>query len=107
MATATVDMSVLTGGFHALSDPTRIEILELLRGGERCQCELSDALDAAQSRLSFHLKVLREAGFITDRKDGRWVYYTLNVEALSEMGTFLSRLQTRAARLPIRSACCE
>ena len=40
--------------FHALSDETRLDILERLRGGERCVCELTDALDAEQSRLSFH-----------------------------------------------------
>ncbi len=49
--------------FHALSDETRLEIIELLRKGERCVCELTDTLDAAQSRLSFHLRVLKDAGF--------------------------------------------
>jgi DNA-binding transcriptional ArsR family regulator len=48
--------------FHALSDETRLEIIGLLRGGERCVCELTDTLDAAQSRLSFHLRVLKDAG---------------------------------------------
>ena len=57
--------------FHALSDETRLEIIELLRKGERCVCELTDSLDAAQSRLSFHLRVLRDAGIVRDRKDGR------------------------------------
>lgn len=66
--------------FHALSDETRLAVLELLRSGERCVCELQDALDAAQSRLSFHLKVLREAGLVRDRKEGRWSYYALNPE---------------------------
>ncbi len=66
--------------FHALSDVTRLDILERLRDGERCVCDLMDSLDAAQSRLSFHLKVLREAGLVTDRRDGRWVYYTLKQE---------------------------
>ena len=63
--------------FHALSDPTRLSILQRLRFGERCVCDLTDALDAAQSRLSFHLKVLK-AGLVTDRREGRWMYYTLN-----------------------------
>ena len=62
--------------FHALSDPTRLAILELLRGGERCVCDLQDELDAAQSRLSFHLRVLKDAGLVTDRREGRWSYYT-------------------------------
>jgi len=71
--------------FHALSDETRLQILERLRAGERCVCELTDALDAAQSRLSFHLKVLKDAGLVSDRREGRWMYYTMNPEALGEM----------------------
>ena len=70
--------------FHALSDETRLGILEMLRGGERCVCELTDALDAAQSRLSFHLRVLKDAGLVTDRREGRWSYYTLSDEAVAE-----------------------
>ncbi|HEX7073690.1 MAG TPA: metalloregulator ArsR/SmtB family transcription factor, partial [Hyphomicrobiaceae bacterium] len=58
--------------FQALSDDTRLDILGMLRDGERCVCELQDALDSAQSRLSFHLRVLKEAGLVTDRKEGRW-----------------------------------
>jgi ArsR family transcriptional regulator len=47
--------------FHALSDETRLDIIELLRKGERCVCELTDTLDAAQSRLSLDLRVLMDA----------------------------------------------
>jgi DNA-binding transcriptional ArsR family regulator len=64
------DLSRAARLFHALSDETRLGILEMLRGGERCVCDLQADLDAAQSRLSFHLKVLREAGLVTDRKEG-------------------------------------
>jgi len=67
--------------FHALSDETRLEIVRLLSHGERCVCELQDVLDAAQSRLSFHLKTLKDAGLVSDRREGRWVYYTLNRDA--------------------------
>jgi len=87
--------------FHALSDPTRLEILERLRGGERCVCDLQDALDAAQSRLSFHLRTLRDAGLVSDRKEGRWVYYSLRPEAIEEMAKALGDLTiptTRAAK---------
>ena len=63
--------------YHALSDETRLAIVERLRGGERCVCDLQTDLGAAQSRLSFHLKVLRDAGLVVDRKEGRWSYYTL------------------------------
>jgi ArsR family transcriptional regulator len=70
--------------FHALSDETRLAVLDMLRDGERCVCDLQDALDVAQSRLSFHLKVLKEAGLVTDRKEGRWSYYTIAADALAE-----------------------
>jgi ArsR family transcriptional regulator len=70
--------------FHALSDETRLGVLDMLRGGERCVCDLQDALGAAQSRLSFHLKVLKEAGLVTDRREGRWSYYALVPDALGE-----------------------
>ena len=57
----TVDLSRAAQLFHALSDETRLGIIEMLRNGERCVCDLQDELDAAQSRLSFHLRVLKEA----------------------------------------------
>lgn len=93
--------------FHALSDPTRIAILERLRGGERCVCELTDALEAAQSRLSFHLKTLRDAGLVTDRREGRWVYYTLVPEAVDRLRSALGALATSSSpRRPEWWSCC-
>ena len=81
--------------FHALSDETRLAVLDMLRGGERCVCDLQGALDAAQSRLSFHLKVLRDAGLVTDRKEGRWSYYALNAEGLAAAESFVAELRQR------------
>ena len=76
--------------FHALSDPTRLRLVDLLRGGERCVCDLTDALEAGQSRLSFHLKTLKDAGLVLDRKEGRWVYYRLNPEQLERLAGVLT-----------------
>jgi ArsR family transcriptional regulator len=90
--------------FHALSDETRLEIIELLRRGERCVCELTDSLDAAQSRLSFHLRVLKDAGVVRDRKDGRWVYYELDEEVFEEMESLVSEMKPRAVKRG--EACC-
>src|SRR6476661_2450449 len=84
--------------FHALSDETRLEIIGLLRKGERCVCELTDALDAAQSRLSFHLRVLKDAGIVRDRKDGRWVHYELDAEVLEEIEALVEGLKPRPGR---------
>ena len=80
--------------FHALSDETRLSILECLRSCERCVCELTDHLEAAQSRLSFHLRVLKEVGLVTDRREGRWMYYTLNPEVLAEAADLAQALAT-------------
>lgn len=91
--------------FHALSDETRLEVIELLRKGEQCVCELTDTLDAAQSRLSFHLRVLKDAGIVRDRKDGRWVYYELDPEVFEEMETLVAELKPRA--VPRTEKCCD
>lgn len=71
--------------FHALADETRLQVIELLRSGERCVCELTESLETSQSRLSFHLKVLKEAGVIKDRPEGRWVYYALAPDVVEEL----------------------
>jgi len=94
--------------FHALSDSTRLAILGMLREGEKCVCDLQDELDAAQSRLSFHLKVLREAGLVVDRKEGRWSYYRIAPEALAEAHDAVVTLQPEGRTLPVRARgeCC-
>lgn len=84
--------------FHALSDETRLEIVEMLRSGERCVCDLTDAMDAAQSRLSFHLKVLKDAGIVRGRKDGRWVHYELDREAFEEIEELIAAMKPDARR---------
>src|SRR2546423_12789296 len=81
--------------FHALSDETRLAIIELLRKRERRVCELTDTLDAAQSRLSCHLRVLKDAGIVRDRKDGRWVHYELVPDAFEEVEALVSELKPR------------
>ena len=77
----------------ALADPIRMEVVQTLAGGERCVCELTEALGVAQSRLSFHLKVMRQAGLITAREEGRWVYYKLAPQAFAQVRGWLTRLE--------------
>jgi ArsR family transcriptional regulator, arsenate/arsenite/antimonite-responsive transcriptional repressor len=81
---AAPDLDRAVALFHALSDTTRLAALDMLRDGERCVCELQDELDVAQSRLSFHLRVLKDAGLVEDRREGRWAYYTIVPGALEE-----------------------
>jgi ArsR family transcriptional regulator len=107
MATATaIDLSRAVQLFHALSDETRLEIVQRLRSGERCVCDLTDLLDAAQSRLSFHLKVLKDAGLVADRREGRWVHYSLNRDVFDEVQELLGDMKPSARRLPVRDADC-
>ncbi|MBI1820280.1 MAG: metalloregulator ArsR/SmtB family transcription factor [Nitrospirae bacterium] len=63
--------------FKALSDETRLRILNLLTGGEVCVCHLTEALQVGQSKVSRHLSYLKNAGWVEDRRDGLWVYYRL------------------------------
>jgi ArsR family transcriptional regulator len=93
--------------FHALSDETRVEIVRRLSRGERCVCELTDALDAAQSRLSFHLKTLKTAGLVSDRKEGRWVYYSLDPEALDAIAAFTAEIRPAENREESCGGCCS
>ena len=90
--------------FHALSDPIRIEVLGLLANGERCVCDLTEALDVAQSRLSWHLKTLKDAGLVSDRREGRWSYYTLERDAFVRAEEALATLKPSARRLTVRAA---
>lgn len=103
MTLSTTDVETTLRLFRALGDETRLRLLEQLHTGEQCVCDLTDELEASQSRLSFHLKTLKDAGLVTDRRDGRWVYYAINPEALAVLERVLaslkpSRLSVRAAR---------
>ena len=64
--------------FKAFCDENRLQILELLRSGEKCACKLLDDLKISQSTLSHHMKILCDAGIVQGRKDGKWVHYSIN-----------------------------
>ena len=100
-----LDLSRLTRQFQALSDETRLRIIDMLRGGERCVCDLTATLDAGQSRLSFHLKVLKDAGLVTDRREGRWSYYALNADTFAQLEEFVGELPSTKLSV-LASRCC-
>ena len=64
-------------GLKALGHPVRLRILVLLREGELCVCQVSSVLGLAPSTISGHLSLLRKAGFVSERKDAKWVFYGL------------------------------
>jgi len=83
--------------FQALSDTTRLRIIRLLATTKQeiCLCELVDALLEPQYKLSRHLKALRQAGFLTSQKEGRWVYHKLTTEP-----DYLKQLYKMVCSLP-------
>ena len=102
LALQTASSATTIAKFKALSDPLRLEVIELLRSQEMCVCDLCDRMDIAQSKLSFHLKTLREAGLISARQDGRWIYYRLNPAEFGELEAYLSELHHLVSPRPAR-----
>ncbi|MGH7231775.1 MAG: ArsR/SmtB family transcription factor [Nitrospiraceae bacterium] len=96
----------MTRLFHALADETRLCILQCLSAGEQCVCDLTDTLRTGQSRLSFHLKTLKDAGILKDRRDGRWIYYSLNPDVLEELHDLIESLK-QGSGSRVRSRSCE
>lgn len=89
-------------GFKALSDPLRLQVIELLREQEMCVCDLTQQLQVSQSKLSFHLKALRDAGLIRSRRQERWIYYSLNLPPLVELEQYLADIRRFSPMQPAR-----
>jgi len=105
MPSATLDIPRIAQLCNALADKARVEIIARLLDGEKCVCDLSDALETGQSRLSYHLRVLKDVGLVTDRRDGRWSFYTLERTAFLEVEVLLAGLRPKAARW-LKVKCC-
>jgi len=90
----------MQGILTAISDPTRRAALALLwDGGEHCVCELMARLDVSQSRMSRHMKVLREAGLVLDRRDAQWVRYRRNPDLSSDIAAVIDAVLTAELNL--------
>lgn len=81
--------------FKAFSVAIRLEILDLLKNGEKCACDLLEELDLTQSGLSYHMKILIESGIVTAREDGKWVYYTISEQGRQEIIEMFVEATTR------------
>ena len=102
VAQSPISAKQIAAGFHALSEPLRIQILELLREQELCVCDLCDRLEVSQSKLSFHLKTLKEAALVRSRQEGRWIYYSLNLAQFLALEQYLSDYRRFSQILPAR-----
>jgi ArsR family transcriptional regulator, arsenate/arsenite/antimonite-responsive transcriptional repressor len=105
MPAATLDVARIATLCNALADEARVEIIARLLDGEKCVCDLTEALETGQSRLSYHLKILKDAGLVSDRREGRWAYYTLQRDAFLETERLLAALRPRTMRV-LKSGCC-
>jgi len=100
----------IAAAFHALADPRRLQLLHLLlTRDELCVCELLGVLELSPSNLSFHLNVLRQAGFLRSRRQGRWIFYAVERERLARLQRlFAERFDpAQPPRLSGGPACCE
>lgn len=80
--------------FKALSDPNRLEIIDILSCGEKCACDILENFQFTQPTLSHHMKVLMECGLVRARKDGLWSYYSLDNTNTDKIMLFLMKLIT-------------
>ena len=78
--------------FKALSDPTRREIISLLKGGKMSAGDIVEQFDMTGATVSHHLTILKSAGLVRDEKKGKYIYYELNLSVVEEIMTWLSGL---------------
>lgn len=94
--------ALIVAGFQSLSEPLRLQVLDLLRHQELCVCDLCEVLAISQSKLSFHLKVLKEAKLVQSRQEGRWIYYRLNLAQVIILEQYLAEFRRFSDILPVR-----
>ena len=78
--------------FKAFADENRIQILELLRDGERCACRLLEEMKITQPTLSHHMKILCDSGIVVGRKEGKWMHYSLSEVGMRDVRNYLDEL---------------
>src|SRR5574341_350773 len=102
------DLQKLANWLKILAEPRRLLILHYLMEGVQCNCELGDALQMAPNLISHHLKVMKEAGLVDverDALDARWMYYSINQEALSQLNTAFGTFFDPTCIKPRRLTC--
>jgi ArsR family transcriptional regulator, arsenate/arsenite/antimonite-responsive transcriptional repressor len=93
---------------RALAHPLRLELIaHIAARGPICVCHLEDSLPHTQAQISKHLGILRRAGLVESRREGRWVYYTIDEEALAAAGDFLADLRQSLRRPHLADSCEE
>jgi len=78
--------------FKAVSDETRLRIVDMLSKGELCACRILESFQITQPTLSYHMRILTESGLVAGRREGAWTHYRLNREKYAELAGFFSRI---------------
>jgi ArsR family transcriptional regulator len=78
--------------FKAMADETRLKIVEMLATGELCACKILEHFEITQPTLSYHMKILCDSGLVTGRREGAWMWYGINKEALNAVLNLLNEL---------------
>lgn len=91
--------------FKALCDEKRLKIMDHLKSGERCACDLIEYMEMGQSALSYHMKILCESGIVVGRQDGKWTHYSLSKEGSEKAAKRL--LELTGASGEDASGCCK
>ena len=90
------DNKKMAAMFKAFADENRIQILELLRDGERCACMLLEEMKITQPTLSHHMKILCDSGIVVGRKEGKWMHYSISEDGLENVRNYVDELIANA-----------
>jgi len=96
--------------FKSLGDPTRLEIVDMLSGGELCACKILERFQITQPTLSHHMKTLCYCGLVVGRKEGKWTYYSLVPARVQDFKALLSEVTTRkedCREITYQEDCCQ
>lgn len=91
--------------FKAFCDVNRLQILELLRSGEKCACVLLEDLQISQSTLSYHMKILCDSGIVVGRTEGKWTHYSISDQGSQKAKELLAELTRKTVCSPSDCAC--
>ena len=92
---------------QAIAEPTRARIIALLGHGEHCVCDVGDTLALSPALVSHHLRALRDSGLLRERRSGRWVYYSLDLDALEKLRAAVSDLLTPTDQTAATCLCSD
>ena len=93
-----MDNKRMAAMFKAFADENRIQILELLRDGERCACRLLEEMNITQPTLSHHMKILCDSGIVVGRKEGKWMHYSISEDGMRDVRNYLDELMANTKR---------